>query len=168
MSPQLMENPLTRDAFPADAVDRAKTYLGMLSGGSVGAYTDSRGIPGVREEVCAFIRRRDGEACPPIPIEDVNLTNGASEAVCRTLTALLRNPSDGVLVPIPQYPLYSASIDLHNGTLLPYYLDEDNGNPANRFSMQTSKTEHVCTSRPVHTKLEGGFILNECLFTLEP
>ena len=41
-----------------------------------------------------------------------------------TLTALLRSAQDGVLVPIPQYPLYSASIQLHNGTLLPYYLDE--------------------------------------------
>jgi alanine transaminase len=40
---------------------------------------------------------------------------------------LLRSESDGILCPIPQYPLYSASIALHGGTLVPYYLDEATG-----------------------------------------
>ncbi|XP_057535687.1 alanine aminotransferase 2-like [Amaranthus tricolor] len=43
---------------------------------------------------------------------------------------LLRLEQDGILCPIPQYPLYSASIALHGGTLhlqVPYYLDEATG-----------------------------------------
>jgi aspartate/methionine/tyrosine aminotransferase len=94
-------------------------------GGSVGAYTDSRGVLGIREEVAKFIVQRDG--CGPVTADDVFVTNGASNGVCRVLTVLLRNPRDAVLVPIPQYPLYSASVALHDGTLLPYSLDEAAG-----------------------------------------
>ena len=52
------------------------------------------------------------------------MTNGASEAVRLAFTALLRNSNDGILIPIPQYPLYSALLTLYGGELLPYYLDE--------------------------------------------
>jgi glutamate--glyoxylate aminotransferase len=37
---------------------------------------------------------------------------------------LIRSPNDGILIPIPQYPLYSALITLMGGTQIPYYLDE--------------------------------------------
>lgn len=37
----------------------------------------------------------------------------------------IRNENDGVLVPIPQYPLYSALLTLYKGKFIPYYLDED-------------------------------------------
>ncbi|KAJ6941821.1 hypothetical protein NC652_007779 [Populus alba x Populus x berolinensis] len=40
---------------------------------------------------------------------------------------LIRSEKDGILCPIPQYPLYSASIALHGGALVPYYLDEATG-----------------------------------------
>jgi glutamate--glyoxylate aminotransferase len=43
------------------------------------------------------------------------------------LNALIRGPSDAVMVPVPQYPLYSASIALYNGTFEGYYLDESHG-----------------------------------------
>ena len=41
------------------------------------------------------------------------MTDGASVAVRMVLNAMIRNESDGILVPIPQYPLYSASIKLY-------------------------------------------------------
>ena len=41
--------------------------------------------------------------------------------------AMIRGPQDGVLVPIPQYPLYSAAIQLLNGSLVGYYLKEETG-----------------------------------------
>ena len=59
--------------------------------------------------------------------DNIYLTNGASEAVRLCFAALLRNPNDGILIPIPQYPLYSALLTLYGGELLPYYLDEDKG-----------------------------------------
>jgi alanine transaminase len=40
---------------------------------------------------------------------------------------LIRNPNDGIMIPIPQYPLYSAQMTLESGTLVPYYLDEESG-----------------------------------------
>ena len=38
---------------------------------------------------------------------------------------MIRNSNDGIIIPIPQYPLYSALLTLGNGELLPYYLDEE-------------------------------------------
>merc|ERR1712087_470980 len=55
------------------------------------------------------------------------MCNGASEAVRIAFSSLIRNSSDGILVPIPQYPLYSAQITLNGGELLPYYLNEESG-----------------------------------------
>jgi len=60
-------------------------------------------------------------------VENIYLTNGASEAIRILFRCLIRNHHDGVLVPIPQYPLYSAQCRLDDGTLIPYYLEEDKG-----------------------------------------
>jgi len=79
-----------------------------------------------REAVARFITRRDG-AQPPADPEDVYLTDGASPGVHYLMKSLLRSTNDCVLTPIPQYPLYSGTIELYGGTLLPYYLDERHG-----------------------------------------
>jgi len=122
--PALLDSPAAAGAFPDDARARAKKYLAAFPGG-VGAYTHSQGAAGVREEVAAFVGARDGT--PPGRPEDVFLTDGASPAVQLVMKALLRGPADAVLVPTPQYPLYSASIALFGGTMAPYFLDEDAG-----------------------------------------
>eukprot|EP00245_Coleochaete_scutata_P011282 TRINITY_DN4160_c0_g1_i1.p1 TRINITY_DN4160_c0_g1~~TRINITY_DN4160_c0_g1_i1.p1 ORF type:complete len:537 (-),score=86.64 TRINITY_DN4160_c0_g1_i1:994-2451(-) len=120
-APFLMDDPNSSKLFPADAIARAKHYLSLTSGG-VGAYSDSRGLVGVRKEVAAFIERRDGFPADP---ERIFLTDGASKGVHYLLQAAIRSEKDGILVPIPQYPLYSATIALLGGTLVPYMLDED-------------------------------------------
>jgi alanine transaminase len=38
------------------------------------------------------------------------------------LQTLISNEKDGIMIPIPQYPLYSASVALNGGSILPYYL----------------------------------------------
>jgi len=68
--------------------------------------------------------RRDGVGSD---VSRIFLTNGASEGVRMWLEGMISGPQDGVLVPIPQYPLYSASIGLYNGSLVPYELDEATG-----------------------------------------
>jgi glutamate--glyoxylate aminotransferase len=59
--------------------------------------------------------------------DHIFLTDGASVGVRSVLNAMIRDGRDGVMVPIPQYPLYSASIALYGGSLVPYSLNETNG-----------------------------------------
>ncbi|XP_061372721.1 glutamate--glyoxylate aminotransferase 2 [Gastrolobium bilobum] len=119
-APFLLDDPNVGLLFPADAIARAKHYLSLTSGG-LGAYSDSRGLPGVRKEVAEYILRRDGYPSDP---ELIYLTDGASKAVMQILNTIIRGQGDGILVPVPQYPLYSATIALLGGTLVPYYLEE--------------------------------------------
>ena len=51
------------------------------------------------------IEERDGFPCDP---ENLYLTDGASQGVHAMMRMLLRDGNDGILVPIPQYPLYSV------------------------------------------------------------
>lgn len=50
--------------------------------------------------------------------QNIFLTDGASVAVRYVLNASIRDENDAILVPIPQYPLYSASIQLYGGQLV--------------------------------------------------
>jgi len=52
------------------------------------------------------------------------LTDGASKGVQTILRLLLAGPQDGIMIPIPQYPLYSATITLYEGRMVPYCLNE--------------------------------------------
>lgn len=101
----------------------AHSRLQRIPGGT-GAYSESEGAGVCREAVARFVARRDGAPCDP---EDVFMTDGASPGVHYLMKALLRDARDCVLTPIPQYPLYSATITLYGGTLLPYFLDEADG-----------------------------------------
>ena len=115
--------PLLDSGFLSDdACNRIRT-LQQNCKSPPGAYTgNSKGWSYVRRKVAEFINRRDGVSDS---FEDnIYLTNGASEAVRTAFSALVRHPYDGIMVPIPQYPLYSALLTLKGGELLPYYLDE--------------------------------------------
>jgi aspartate/methionine/tyrosine aminotransferase len=110
-------------AFPADAVEAARRVLRESAHG-LGAYTESKGYRFVREAVAAFVQARDGIPSDP---EAIYLTDGASKAVQSVLRMLISDERDGILIPIPQYPLYSATITLYGGAQVPYPLDEDSG-----------------------------------------
>jgi len=114
------------DVFPADVIERAKKYV-QATGciGATGAYSHSKGLAAVRNEVADFIEKRDGkENGRPSP-ETIFLSDGASVSVKTVLNFLVAGPNDGVMTPIPQYPLYSATIAALNGTLVSYYLSEE-------------------------------------------
>ena len=108
------------DLFPADVRDTARRILEGTRYG-LGAYSDSKGVRFVREAVAAFIRERDGIEADP---EAIYLTDGASKGVQTALRILISGPQDGIMIPIPQYPLYSATITLYEGKQVGYYLDE--------------------------------------------
>jgi aspartate/methionine/tyrosine aminotransferase len=117
--PALLAGPLAAH-FPPDVVDRAKLLLAKHRPGT-GAYTQSPGMPFIRQAVADFIAQRDGI---PAQAAQVILTDGASKGAQLVLNALLRTPQDGFMIPIPQYPLYSASLTLYGGQKIGYNLDE--------------------------------------------
>src|SRR5512136_417731 len=117
--PELLDGPAAA-AFPEDAREAARLALRESPHG-LGAYTESKGYLFVRRAVADFIHERDGIPADP---EHVFLTDGASKGVQAVLRLLVDGPTDGVMIPIPQYPLYSASITLLGGTQVPYFLDE--------------------------------------------
>lgn len=125
--PELMEG--SRAAvFPADVVDTAHSILSWSKHG-LGAYSESKGMRFVREAVAQFISARDsvdGVAQRADP-EHIYLTDGASKGVQAALRLLISSEKDGILIPIPQYPLYSATITLYGGRQVGYYLDEEGG-----------------------------------------
>jgi aspartate/methionine/tyrosine aminotransferase len=119
--PELLDKPDPR--FPADTVAAAKAFLAGSKHG-IGAYSESKGVRFVREAVAEFIRARDGIEADP---DSIYLTDGASKGVQTALRILIADPEDGIMVPIPQYPLYSATITLYGGRMVGYYLDEASG-----------------------------------------
>lgn len=70
-----------------------------------------------------LLPERDGFPADP---ERIYLTSGASAGVETIMDLLIANPKCGVLIPIPQYPLYTAALALHKAVPCPYYLDESN------------------------------------------
>lgn len=64
---------------------------------------------------------RDGFAADPAHIY---LSAGASSGVNTLLHTICAGPDTGILVPIPQYPLYTASLSVLDAKCVPYYLDE--------------------------------------------
>ncbi|SMN21109.1 similar to Saccharomyces cerevisiae YDR111C ALT2 Putative alanine transaminase (glutamic pyruvic transaminase) [Maudiozyma saulgeensis] len=126
-------------AYMPDALDRAKILLDKI-GGSVGAYSSSQGVRGIRDTVAEYITRRDdGEPASP---QDIFMTDGATRAVTYLLSLLCRGPQYGVLIPIPQYPVYTASLTLYNTAAIPYYLNEKSGwsTDAEEIEIQIKKT----------------------------
>nr|AIT69947.1 alanine transaminase [Heterosiphonia pulchra] len=113
-------NLLSSSHLPPDVVSRVRTFLDASHG--AGAYTESPGLPLLRERVASAITDRDRVASHP---ENIFLTSGASEAVKTLLSIIVRGPQDGVMIPIPQYPLYSATITALGGVQVQYFLDED-------------------------------------------
>ncbi|CAH0546430.1 unnamed protein product [Brassicogethes aeneus] len=118
--PKLLEDP----SFPDDAKMRAKLILAGCRGSSVGSYTDSPGIEIIRKHAAEYIERRDGI---PADWQNIVISAGASDAIKNVLKLLIcdvNGKKPGVMVPIPQYPLYSASLAEFNMHQIGYFLDE--------------------------------------------
>ena len=105
--------------YKQDVIDRAKWLLKDVH--SVGAYSQSQGGAGIRDSVAKFIERRDEYPADP---GSIFLSAGASSGVNTLMHVICAKPETGVLVPIPQYPLYTATLSLLNARCVPYYLDE--------------------------------------------
>ena len=83
-------------------------------------YTDSKGLFAPRRAVVHYTQEKHIRG---VTVDDVYLGNGASELITMSLNALLNN-GDEVLIPAPDYPLYTASVALSGGTPVHYLCDE--------------------------------------------
>ncbi|KAK6355016.1 hypothetical protein TWF696_004143 [Orbilia brochopaga] len=110
---------VVKKLYPEDALERAKWLLKAVK--SVGAYSHSQGAPALRGSVAKYIEKRDGYPADP---ESIFLTAGASAGVSTLLNVMARDPKTGVMIPIPQYPLYTATLALLNARPVEYYLEE--------------------------------------------
>jgi aspartate/methionine/tyrosine aminotransferase len=120
-----IDHPKVLELFPEDAVQRAREMKRALGGHGIGAYTHSKGVREFRQDVARFIEQRDHAEKGSVDVENIFLTAGASEAITMLMTALVKDTNCGIMVPIPQYPLYSATLDLLGGHSVGYHLDEE-------------------------------------------
>lgn len=118
-------------------LDLAENILRQMPTG-MGAYTASKGPLFIREAVARFIDERDAPAAVPADPESIFLTNGASEGAKHVLEMFITDSSDGIMIPIPQYPLYSAVITRCGGSAVPYHPHEPAGWTLNRDILETS------------------------------
>ncbi|KAJ8715839.1 hypothetical protein PYW08_013124 [Mythimna loreyi] len=121
---------------PADVRQRVKEILGDCTKGSVGAYSPSPGLSIVRSRVAQYIEARDGVPASP---DDIYLGSGASDVIKAVLTMFVEDV-DGkppaVMVPIPQYPLFSGTLSELGLRQANYYLDEEH-----EWALQASELE---------------------------
>ncbi|MFZ8938481.1 MAG: pyridoxal phosphate-dependent aminotransferase, partial [Burkholderiaceae bacterium] len=87
---------------------------------SAGGYTDSKGLFAPRKAVVHYCQQK---RIAGVSVDDVYLGNGASELITMSMNALL-NAGDEILVPAPDYPLWTASVSLSGGTPVHYMCDE--------------------------------------------
>ncbi len=86
-------------------------------------YTDSKGIFAARKAIMHYAQQKKVKG---VGLEDIYVGNGVSELIVMSMNALL-NPGDEVLVPAPDYPLWTAAVSLSSGTPRHYICDEGAG-----------------------------------------
>ncbi len=86
-------------------------------------YSDSKGIFAARKAVMHYTQEQGIEG---VTLEDIYLGNGASELIAMATNALL-DDGDELLLPMPDYPLWTAVTSLSGGTPVHYLCDEANG-----------------------------------------
>lgn len=87
------------------------------------AYVDSKGIFPARKAVMHYTQEKK---IADVTIDDIYIGNGVSELIMIAMQALLNN-GDEVLVPAPDYPLWTAAVNLAGGHACHYLCDEGNG-----------------------------------------
>ena len=86
-------------------------------------YSDSKGIFAARK---AVMHETQKQGIKGVTLDDIYLGNGASELITMATNALLDN-GDELLLPMPDYPLWTAATSLSGGTPVHYLCDEANG-----------------------------------------
>jgi alanine-synthesizing transaminase len=109
-------------AFGFDAPDEIRQDM-IRNLPSAAAYSDSKGIFSARKAVMQYSQERNVKG---VTLEDIYIGNGASELIVMAVNALM-NDGDEMLVPTPDYPLWTAAVSLSGGNPVHYVCDEQNG-----------------------------------------
>ena len=147
--------------FPNDVKSRARKFFEHL--GSFGGYSHSIGYPLVRKSVSDFISKRDEIHSDSTVI----LSDGASKII-QVLLSCLGNGGNsfpnGVMIPIPQYPLYSASLSYLGLRSVPYFLQEDSlwGFDIDKLTESLKTCQDVCRPRAL-VVINPGNPTGQCL-----
>lgn len=86
-------------------------------------YTDSKGLFSARKAIMHYTQQKNIEG---VTIDDIIIGNGVSELIVMAMQGLLNN-GDQVLVPMPDYPLWTAAVNLAGGSARHYVCDEQSG-----------------------------------------
>ncbi|MBD3669267.1 MAG: pyridoxal phosphate-dependent aminotransferase [Gammaproteobacteria bacterium] len=89
---------------------------------SASGYSDSKGLFSARKAVMHYSQQK---RIPGVGLEDIYIGNGVSELIVLAMQGLLNN-GDEVLVPTPDYPLWTAAVSLGGGRAVHYLCDESN------------------------------------------
>lgn len=85
-------------------------------------YSDSKGIEIARKAIVEYYKNKN---INDLDLDNIYIGNGVSELILMSMQALL-NKDDEILVPMPDYPLWTASVNLSGGKSVHYNCDEDN------------------------------------------
>lgn len=102
-------------------------------------YSDSRGLYSARTAIVQYYQTKGILTLEP---NDIYLGNGVSELIPMTLQALL-DPGDEILIPTPDYPLWTASTALAGGTPVHYLCEEENGWQPSVEDIRAKITSHT-------------------------
>ena len=109
-------------AFGFDAPEEIQQDMIRNLPNSAG-YSDSKGIFAARKAIMHYAQQKKVKG---VGLEDIYVGNGVSELIVMAMNALL-NPGDEVLVPAPDYPLWTAAVSLSGGSPRHYICDEGAG-----------------------------------------
>jgi len=111
------------------------------------AYSDSKGIFTARKAIMHYSQEKNIRG---VGLEDIYTGNGVSELIVLAMNALLNN-GDEILVPAPDYPLWTAAVSLSGGTPIHYLCDEEKNWAPDIKDMRSkisSKTKGIVVINP--------------------
>jgi len=102
-------------------------------------YSDSRGLYSGRKAVMQYCQEKN---IANVGIDDIYLGNGVSEMIVMAMQALLNN-GDEILIPAPDYPLWTASVSLSGGKPVHYLCDEQSDWYPDVADLEKKITDHT-------------------------
>lgn len=132
--------------FGFEAPDEVRQDV-IMNLGDASGYSDSKGLFAARKAVMHYTQQKN---IAGVELDDIIIGNGVSELIVMSMQGLLNN-GDEVLVPAPDYPLWTAAVSISGGTPRHYLCDEESDwfpDLAHMRSLITEKTRALVLINP--------------------